>query len=100
MENRLYRRGIFSAEENEYPEPDPGYTPVYPWARAPTPPNHPPYNRGSPRPGLDYVLGEKNEALGGLENPILDHHAFRSIQNVADNVNVQPDFDFVADNSM
>lgn len=100
MENRLFRRGIFSAEENEYPEPDPGYTPVYPWIGAPSPPNHLHYDRPSPRSGLDHALGEKNEALGGLENSILDHHAFESMQSVADNVNVNPDFDFVDDNSM
>lgn len=93
MEDRLYRSGIFLAEENEYPEPDPGYTPVYSWAGAP---NQLLYNDPSP---LDHALGGENEALGGLEDSILDRHGFKS-NNVADNVNVNPDFEFVDDNSM
>lgn len=100
MEDILYRRGIFSAEENEYPEPDPGYTPVYPWIGAPTPPHQLLYNRPSPCSGLDHALGGKNEAPGGLEDSILDRHGSKSMKNVAENVNVNPDSEFVDDNSM
>lgn len=98
MEDRLYRRGLFPAEENEYPEPDPGYTPVYPWVGAPTLPNQLLHNR--PSPCLDHALGGKNESLGGQEDSILDRHGFKSMKNVADNVNVNPDFEFVDGNSM
>lgn len=100
MEGRLNRRGHFSAEGNEYPEPDPGYAPVYPWAGAPTPPNQLLYNRPSAHSGLDYALGEENEPLGGLEDSIFDRHGFKSKKNVADNLHVNPDFEFVDDNSM
>lgn len=100
MEDRLYRRGIFLAEGNEYPDPDPGYAPVYPWVGAPTPPNQLLYNRPSPRSGLDHALGGEDEALGGLEDSILDRHGFKSLKNVADNVNLNPDFEFVDYNSM
>lgn len=100
MEARLYRRGIFLAEGNEYPEPDPGYTPVYPWVGAPTTPNHLFYNRPSPRSGLDHALAGEDEALGRLEDSILDRDGFKSMNNVADNINVNPDFEFGDDNSM
>lgn len=87
------------AEGKEYPEPDPGYTPVYPWAGAPIPPNRLLYNRPSARSGLDHALGGESEALVGLEDSVLDRHGLKSKKNVADNVYVT-DFEFVDDNSM
>lgn len=100
MADRLYRSGIFLAEGNEYPEPNPGCTPVYPWAGAPTSPNQPLYNPPSARSGLDHALGGENEALGGLNDSILNRHGLKSKKNVAGNVHVNPDSEFVLENSM
>lgn len=98
MEDRRYRRGGFLVEGNEYPEPDPGYVPVYPWAGAPTEPNQLPHTLLSVRLGLD-ELGGGNEA-GELKGSSTDRHGLKSMTNVANNVYVDPDFEFVDDNSM
>lgn len=100
MEDRLYGRVFISAEGNEYPEPDLGHTPVYPWAGAPTLINHLPYNGPSARSGSKRGLEGGNEALGGLEETIVDRHGFKSKKDVDLNVYASPDFEPVDDNSM
>lgn len=100
MEDRLYRRVPILADGNEYPEPDLGHTPVYPWAGAPTLTNHLLYNGPSVRSSSKHGLGGGNEALGGLEETIVDRHGFKSKKDVALNVHASPDFEPVDENSM
>lgn len=100
MEDRRYRRGSFLAEGSEYPEPDPGYTPMYPWAGASTEPNQLPHTPLSVRLGLEHELGGGDEVPGELEDSSTDRHGSNSITNVVDNVYVDPDIEFVDDNSM
>lgn len=97
MEDRRYRRGSFLAEGSEYPEPDPGYTPMYPWAGASTEPGQLPHFPLSLRP--DELQGG-DESPGEPEDSSTDRHGSNSITNVVDNVYVDPDIEFMDDNSM
>lgn len=100
MEDSRDRTSSFSVEGSEYPEPDPGYTPVYPWARAPTEPDQLPHTPLSVRPGLEHEFGGGDQTPGELEDSSTDRHDSNSITNIADNLCVDPDIEFVDDNSM
>lgn len=97
MEEQGYVRHSFLAEGSEYPEPDPGYTPVYPWAGTPTEPTH---DRLSVCSGLNHGLRAGNEALGELEDSYTDRPGLNSVTDVAGNVYVDPYFECVDGNSM
>lgn len=100
MDHRHDGRGNFLVEGSEYPEPDPGYTPVYPWAGAPTEPDQLLHTRLRVRPGLEHQPGGGNEELGEPEDSSTDRHGLNFPSNVAKNVYVDRDIEFVDDNSM
>lgn len=100
MDPRRDERDSILVERSEYPDPDPGYTPVYPWAGAPTKPNQPPHTRLNVLPDLDHRLWGGTEALREPEDSSTYRHGSHSTSNVVDSVYVDPDIELVHDNSM